>query len=181
MDKIKVFAVYPVGTNKQATIDTLRSQGYSVLDIDHTKFSYMYDSSGNIEIGITNKNGGTPYKKKNYKFPQNYVDFVCANLNSYDVIMVSTNKDVLKALVNKGIMFKTVVPDLSMDKEKIVTAITNSRKSSNWSWSYIKDQIENYKKYIIDVTENANPDVDNIVLSGEDPDALELYHIIINK
>lgn len=162
--KAVIVALYPAMTRKRSLIEKLISKGYSVLDIDHTKFSYLYDINGNHDMGISTS--GKIFKKKNYKYPSNYVDFICANVKSYDYIFVSTNPSALKALKEKGFEFDTIVPDPeTIDNASMVQKM----QSEGFGWSFIKDQIENVTKYISDIRK----EVDNMSICIYDSEMID--------
>lgn len=144
--KAVIVALYPAMTGKRTIIENLISKGCTVLDVDHTKFSYLYDVEGNHDMGISTS--GKVFKKKNYKYPSNYVDFICANVKSYDYIFVSTNPSALTALKEKGFDFATIVPNPeTLDN----AAMVQKMQAEGFGWSFIKDQIENVNKYVSDI------------------------------
>ena len=52
-------------------------------------------------------------------FPQNYIEHIRNNIGKADIIMVSSHKEVREALVENGIYFTLVYPDLSIKEEYI--------------------------------------------------------------
>jgi hypothetical protein len=95
-----VISAFP-GTGKSTFFNKLPilKSGLDCLDSDSSKFSWS---------GPGVRHPG---------FPQNYIDHIKSNLNSTDVIMVSSHKVVRDALVKAGIEFVLVYPskDLKQD------------------------------------------------------------------
>ena len=52
-------------------------------------------------------------------FPRNYIQHIKENIGEVDVIMVSSHKEVRDALVQNGIQFTLVYPDISIRDEYI--------------------------------------------------------------
>lgn len=84
-------------------------------------------------------------------FPKNYINELKNAINNYDIIMISTHKEVLDALNNENIKFVSIVP--------------NKNNLENYKNMYIKrgntkefiNKIEsNWYSFIESVTEHSN-------------------------
>jgi hypothetical protein len=53
------------------------------------------------------------------QFPQNYIEHIKSNIGGVDIILVSSHKEVRDALVNQGINFTLVYPNMDIKDEYI--------------------------------------------------------------
>lgn len=79
---------------------------------------------------------------KNY-FPQNYIDHIKSNLGKVDIILVSSHEDVRNALVEEGLEFTLVYPNMDLKNEYIERYI--QRKSP---YNFIKLITDNWGNWI---------------------------------
>lgn len=79
----------------------------TVLDSDSSKFSWILDSEGN-STGERNPN-----------FPDNYIQHIHDNLESADIIMVSSHDEVRSALNEAGLNWFAVTPSPELKHEWI--------------------------------------------------------------
>jgi len=79
-----------------------------VSDSDSSNFSWLKDKEGNNT------------RERNPKFPQNYIEHIKSKIKErVDYVFVSSHKEVRDALVEAGIKFTLVYPDLSLRDEWI--------------------------------------------------------------
>lgn len=103
------------------------------LDSDSSEFSWILD------YGFT--------KQRHPNFPQNYIDHIKENIGKYDVIFVSTHKEVREALLDNCIYFSTVYPrlcDKEMFKQRYIQRCSDE--------SFIKQITENWTEWIRDLS-----------------------------
>ncbi|GEM_PF-1751248 len=102
MNKTVVISAFPA-CGKTYAYNTLKKDGFSVLDSDSSKFSWCYDynpaESDKIE------------KYRNPEFPTNYIKHIKENIGKTDLIFVSSHKEVRSALEKAGINYVMVYPD----------------------------------------------------------------------
>lgn len=91
-------------------------RAFNILDSDSSEFSWVKDSEGHNT------------KVRNPEFPQNYITHIKDNLNTAEVIFVSSHKEVREALVKAKIHFVLVYPDISLKDEWIKRFV---RRGSN--------------------------------------------------
>lgn len=78
---------------------------YSILDSDSSNFSWEKDDNGkNTKIRDPN-------------FPANYMAHINDNIGKVDFIFVSSHEEVRKVLINKGIRYLLVYPELKCKQE----------------------------------------------------------------
>lgn len=100
----KIYSCFP-GTGK--TYFTENEKDLKILDLDSSKFSWVYDSKHN-KTTVRN-----PY------FIIDYIDHIKANINRYDIILVSSHDTVVKAMIARGFKFSIIVPEESCKEEYI--------------------------------------------------------------
>lgn len=91
-------------------------RAFNILDSDSSEFSWVKDSEGHNT------------KERNPEFPQNYIAHIKDNLNTAEVIFVSSHKEVREALVKAKIHYVLVYPDISLKQEWIKRFV---RRGSN--------------------------------------------------
>lgn len=104
---------------------------FKVLDSDSSKFSWIYNEDGT--------------KDRNPDFPNNYITHIKDNLEFADIILVSSHKDVRKALIENEIEFALVYPNISLKfeyldryKERGDTEEFINMMDSNWD-QFVKE------------------------------------------
>lgn len=96
----KIYAGFP-GVGKSYLFKSCQGQNIKISDSDSSLFSWTTNSEGE--------------KVRNPEFPANYVNHIQKlKEEKYDVILVSTHKEVLQALIDAGIMFVIVAPHRSL-------------------------------------------------------------------
>ena len=121
--KTLILSCFP-GVGKTWVFDNQKELGFSVLDSDSSKFSWLSD-------GVRNPD-----------FPQNYVDHIKEVSGTVDVILVSTHREVREALIQNGVAFHTVVPPL-VDKELYIKRYRD-RGSSSYFISLLSDNWDSW-------------------------------------
>ena len=83
-------------------------------------------------------------------FPRNYIQHIKENIGKVDIIMVSSHKEVRDALVNNGIQFTLVYPDISIKNEYIRRYIDRNSQESfinllTKNWELWISELDNQK------------------------------------
>lgn len=73
--------------------------GYKVLDFESSQYSYLSNGS------------------RNPSFPVNYIEFMKAQLDSFDMVLISSHAEVRRALYFQEIPFTLVYPHSSLKQE----------------------------------------------------------------
>jgi hypothetical protein len=102
MKKALVISAYPA-CGKSYYTNTVR--GKRVLDSDSSSFSWIIHEDGT--------------KERNPEFPANYIQHIKDNLDTADIILVSSHIQVRKALEDAGIDYVTVYPSKQCKAEWI--------------------------------------------------------------
>ena len=93
-------------------------------------------------------------------FPQNYIDHIIKNIEKYDIICISSHKEVREALVSNNLFFFLVYPHISLKNEYIERFLKRGSDkafinllSKNWN-NWIEEL--NYQTRCIRVVLNKN-------------------------
>ncbi len=113
---------------------------FKVLDSDSSLFSWIYDENGNKT------------DVRNPEFPSNYINHIKENIETADIIFVSTHKAVRDALREGDIKYYLVYPDIDL-KEEWINRFTNRGNTEE----FIKLQTENWEKFIGELEEETFP------------------------
>ena len=89
------------------------SEGQKILDSDSSQFSWLLDENGNKIMD----SAGNPIREPN--FPNNYMKHIKDNIDTADIIFVSSHENVRKALNDCGIEHCIVYPEEGMKDEMI--------------------------------------------------------------
>lgn len=73
------------------------------MDSDSSKFSWVDGEE----------------KKRNPDFPKNYIEHILKNIDTADIILVSTHDEVRKELEDNDIKYTLVYPDISLKDEYV--------------------------------------------------------------
>lgn len=137
-----VVAGFP-GVGKTFYTKASESCELKVHDSDSSKFSWL-----KLEV-------------RNPDFPQNYIDYIKEIIDEYDIVFVSTHKEVLDCLTENNIEFKLVYPQLFL-KSEYLTRFTKRGNGKN----FVNMIDDNWTNFIKDVS--SRTDCEHIVLqSGE--------------
>lgn len=128
--KAIVISGFP-GVGKTYYYDEAMNVGANVLDSDSSSFSW-------ITIGGE--------KTRNPEFPKNYMHYVKEQLTHVKLILVSSHREVRKALFDQGIHFMLVYPDISLKDEYL-----QKFKDRGNSHSFITFISENWESFIKDI------------------------------
>ena len=112
----------------------------TTLDSDSSGFSWSKDENGN--------------KIRNPEFPQNYINHIKENIGKYEIIFVSSHKEVRDALLNNCLYFYLIYPEQHRKDEYIKRYIERGDPQSfinlietNWrSWI---NELENLDEWAI--------------------------------
>lgn len=97
--RTKIISAFP-GTGKTTYHNKYKN---TTIDSDSSNFNWIVDENGN--------------KTKNPEFPQNYLTHIRECIGKYEIIFVSSHKEVRDALLNECIFFYLIYP--SQDKKEI--------------------------------------------------------------
>lgn len=100
MKNTVVISAFPA-CGKTYAYDNFQSSDLVIADSDSSEFSWIKDSDGNNT------------KERNPEFPKNYMEHIKSLVGEVDIIFVSSHKQVRKALVDEGISFITIYPDIT--------------------------------------------------------------------
>lgn len=124
----KVVAAFPA-TGKSTVFNN--PNGLNILDSDSSQYSWLINENGE--------------KVRHPNFPQNYIDHIQENIGKVDIIFVSSHDVVRNALVEAGIHFTLVYPDISLKDEYVQRYINRGNPESfinlvksNWN-NWIED------------------------------------------
>lgn len=112
---------------------------YKILDSDSSEFSWIKDSEGNNT------------KERNPEFPQNYIDHIKENLDTADIIFISSHKVVRDALAEAKIKFLLVYPHKAL---KNIWISRFRRRGSNEK--FIEFISNNWKDFIYEIEHDQN-------------------------
>lgn len=99
--RTKIISAFP-GTGKSTYHNKHKE---TTLDSDSSNFSWITDSDGN--------------KVRNPDFPKNYIQHIKENIGKYEIIFISSHKEVRDALLDECIFFYLVYPDDNRKEEFI--------------------------------------------------------------
>lgn len=106
--------------------------GLVILDSDSSDFSWVWNLNHTRKSNV-----------RNLDFPNNYIKHIRDNLDSADIIFVSTHKEVVDALLKTDIEFEIVLPS-STRKEELLK-LYKDRGSDN---EFINKMDENWNKWL---------------------------------
>lgn len=116
--KTIVISAFPA-SGKTYACDLLTKEGYKVLDIDSSKFSWLSSKESQV-IAYKNCDINTvKYTLRNPEFPQNYINHIKKNIGKVDYIFVSSHKEVRDALIENNIPFSVAYPNKDFKAEWI--------------------------------------------------------------
>lgn len=99
-----IISGYP-GTGKTTFTEKYRDSGLKISDSDSSKFSWVEKENS---------------KERNPEFPGNYIDHIKKCIEEgYDIVFVSTHKEVINALLDAGIAINVVYPSIGLKDEYI--------------------------------------------------------------
>ncbi len=113
------------------------SDGKKVLDSDSSQFSWLLDSNGNKILD----DNGKPIREPN--FPNNYMQHIKDNIDSADIIFVSSHENVRQALNDENIDHCIVYPREDMKEEMIHRYITRGNDKN-----FVEKIKENWDKFL---------------------------------
>lgn len=138
----KIIAAFPA-TGKTTVFQNQENYGLNILDSDSSHYSWLYNEDGS--------------KVRHPNFPQNYIDHINDNIDKVDVIFVSSHDVVRDALVEAGIDFTLVYPDISLKGEYVERYINRGNPpafvnlvKTNWeTWIAECDNQDNCTKVVL--------------------------------
>lgn len=114
-------------------LKTRRISNFKISDSDSSHFSWTTDADGN--------------KIRNPEFPGNYIQHIKDLMNEYQIILVSTHKQVRDAMDEAGIDYYIVYPGKDFPKKEYMKRFRERGSSED----FIKVQDENWDKWIDDL------------------------------
>ena len=131
----KIISAFPA-CGKTYAFEKLNQKGYTILDSDSSKFSWVERRYTEYELQKLKEEWNSTscllsseqyidlirYDKRkirNPKFPNNYIQHIKENIGKVDYIFVSSHKEVRDALNSNNIFFTLIYPDRSMKAEWI--------------------------------------------------------------
>lgn len=136
-----IYSVFPgLGKSYTARVTMVGK----AIDAESSKFQWLDYESHNEE-----KNKGE-LKNKNPEWPKNYIDFIKSQYNENMIVFISAQPEILNALGEQNIPFKTITPDAST-KDQIM-ARYESRGNSK---EFINMMSSNFEKFITSMDTNA--------------------------
>lgn len=135
-----IYSVFP-GLGKTYTARV--TMAGKAIDAESSKFQWLDYESHNEE-----KNKGK-LKNKNPEWPENYIDFITKQNTKDQIVLISAQPEILNALGQKGIPFKTITPDVST-KELIMTRY----KTRGNNKDFINMLSSNFEKFITNMDTN---------------------------
>lgn len=106
--------------------------GLVILDSDSSDFSWVWNLNHTRKSNV-----------RNLDFPNNYIRHIKDNLDSADIIFVSTHKEVVDALLKTDIEFEIVLP--SGNRKEELLKLCKNRGSDN---EFINKMDENWDKWL---------------------------------
>ena len=106
--------------------------GLVILDSDSSDFSWVWNLNHTRKSNV-----------RNLDFPNNYIQHIKDNLNSADIIFVSTHKEVVDALLKTDIEFEIVLPSPTRKEELL--KLYKDRGSDN---EFINKMDENWNRWL---------------------------------
>lgn len=151
--RTKIISAFP-GTGKSVYHSKHKE---TTLDSDSSEFSWLIDANGN--------------KLRNPEFPKNYIKHIKENIGKYEIIFVSSHKEVRDALLDECIFFYLVYPDERRKEEFIerYKARGNDESfirlvSDNWdNWMQEIWFLPDGCKYINMVLDNLEDEINHLV------------------
>lgn len=153
-----IISAYP-GCGKSYTTNYLKEHrpDLIVLDSDSSYFSWIWKN-------------GVKTEERNPDFPNNYIQHIKDNMNTANIIFVSSHKNVREALINEHIRYMLVYPDKSM-KEEFMQRYKNRGSSEE----FIKFQSDNWDKFIDECENEDSIKVDKFKLTHETPNIYSMF------
>lgn len=136
-----IYSVFP-GLGKSYTARV--TMAGKAIDAESSKFQWLDYESHNEE-----KNKGK-LKNKNPEWPKNYIDFIKSQYNENMIIFISAQPEILNALGEQNIPFKTITPDAST-KDQIVARYESRGNNKD----FINMMSSNFEKFITSMDTNA--------------------------
>lgn len=101
----KIISAFPACGKTHLHMDA--NKDYTTLDSDSSKFSWLLDNKGDT-TGVRNPN-----------FPDNYINYIKANIGMVDYIFVSSHQEVREALEANDLSYAIVQPSAKLRSEWI--------------------------------------------------------------
>ena len=136
-----IYSVFP-GLGKSYTARV--TMAGKAIDAESSKFQWLDYESHNEE-----KNKGK-LKNKNPEWPKNYIDFIKSQYNENMIVFISAQPEILNALGEQNIPFKTITPDAST-KDQIVARYESRGNNKD----FINMMSSNFEKFITSMDTNA--------------------------
>jgi hypothetical protein len=118
--------------------------------------SYLFSNEFK-DLKIQDSDSSTFDKKD---FPKNYIDHIKSQIGHLDVHLVSTHNDVIAGLINEGLSFSIVYPDISLKDEYLKRYVDRGSPEG-----FVKLLDEQWDNFIGDIESIQNLNVILIKLS----------------
>ena len=136
-----IYSVFPgLGKSYTARVTMVGK----AIDAESSKFQWLDYESHNEE-----KNKGE-LKNKNPEWPKNYIDFIKSQYNENMIVFISAQPEILNALGEQNIPFKTITPDAST-KDQIMARYESRGNNKD----FINMMSSNFEKFITSMDTNA--------------------------
>lgn len=117
-----------------------RQDKFRILDSDSSNFKWVKDKDGNNT------------KELNPEFPKNYIKHIKENIDSCDIIFVSTHKEVRDALRENNMNYTLIYPRVE-DKEEYMQRYIDRGSTED----FINIMNTNFEKFINELEEEEFP------------------------
>jgi len=108
--------------------------------------SHLFKNNKNLKILDSDS---STFDKKD--FPENYIKHIKENIGVVDIICISSHEEVRKALVDNGLMFLLVYPNIELKDEYIERYETRGNDKG-----FIELLTDKWDEWITDVSEQKN-------------------------
>ena len=157
------------GIGKSYATNAINTDGlFKAIDSDFSYFSWLYDKEGN-KISEFTMMGEVKYTR-DPNFPQNYVNYIKANIKKNHIIFVSSHLSVRELMKKEGIDFYVAVPEATKEMRDIMMKRFRERGNDE---KFIEDQFNNYFNRISEMMESV-PKEQLIIIK---PDEYLIDHI----
>ena len=132
-----IIAGYP-GVGKTCYNKNNIDRNCVIMDSDSSKFSWILGEDGKP----------SPIKERNPKFPDNYINHIKEYVGRVDIIFVSTHKQVLQSLIDAGIQFYIIAPNITEQMKDLYLTKYINRGSE---FAFVKLMADKWEEFHIDI------------------------------
>lgn len=113
----------------------------NILDAESSAFSWIWDTES-LEPG----------RRRNPKFPENYIRYIRENMEKYDVILVSSHQNVRYAMKKEGIPYIIVAPHAELKNEYLIRYLQRGSE-----FEFIELLNEEWGEFLKDINDDCAP------------------------